>query len=50
VYIIDLEDIQVRPLAYKCLAYPTGLAMSSDSKILFVCETALNRMIRFVLN
>ncbi|KAL4495585.1 hypothetical protein ABPG72_014054 [Tetrahymena utriculariae] len=49
VFMIDLEDKFVRPLALNCLAYPSGLALSTDEKILYVCETCKNRVLRFVL-
>jgi len=49
VYMIDLEDKFIRPLALNCLAYPSGLALSTDEKILYVCETCKNRVLRFVL-
>jgi len=39
VYMIDLEDQIIRPLALNCLAYPSGLSLSNDEKFLFVCET-----------
>lgn len=47
---IDLELSLVRPLAYNCLSYPSGLAMSNSEKILYVSETAKNRILRFVLS
>ena len=47
---IDLELSIVRPLAYNCLSYPSGLAISKNEKILYVSETAKNRIIRFVLS
>lgn len=34
VFMIDLEDKFIRPLALNCLAYPSGLALSVDEKIL----------------
>lgn len=37
-------------LAYRCLAGPTGLALSGEGKELFVCEMAANRLIRFLLD
>lgn len=46
---IDLDDSIIRPLALNCLAYPSGLALSEDEKILYVCETCKNRVLRFVL-
>lgn len=33
---IDLEDKFIRPLALNCLAYPTGLALSTDQKTLYI--------------
>lgn len=46
---IDLENSNIRPLALNCLAYPSGLVLSNDEKILYVCETCKNRLLRFVL-
>lgn len=46
---IDLDDLIIRPLALSCLAFPSGLALSFDEKILYVCETCKNRVLRFVL-
>ncbi len=37
----------VRPLAFRCLSYPTGLALTEDEKTLFVSETGNNRLLRF---
>jgi sugar lactone lactonase YvrE len=42
VFMIDLEEMNIRPLALNCLAYPSGLALSVDQKILYVCETYRN--------
>lgn len=36
VYVIDLEEEMIKPLALNCLAFPSGLALSSDEKILFL--------------
>jgi len=30
VYIIDLEELIIKPLALNCLAYPSGLALTED--------------------
>jgi sugar lactone lactonase YvrE len=51
VFMVDLEgsDIKAQALAYRCLAHPSGLALSHDEKNLFVSETCENRIIRFVL-
>ena len=46
---IDLELSLVRPLAYNCMSFPSGLAWSKNEKIIYVSETAKNRIIRFVL-
>ncbi|KRX06021.1 hypothetical protein PPERSA_01099 [Pseudocohnilembus persalinus] len=49
VFMIDLDDSIIRPLALNSLAFPSGLALSVDEKILYVCETCKNRVLRFVL-
>lgn len=49
VYMIDVEASEIKPLALNCLAYPSGLVLSNDEKILYVCETCNNRVLRFVL-
>lgn len=49
VYMVDVEDCNIKPLALNSLAYPSGLVLSNDEKNLFVCETSKNRIIRFVL-
>ncbi|CAD7936045.1 unnamed protein product [Amoebophrya sp. A25] len=35
------------PLAYQCLAYPSGIALTQDEKVLYVAETNMNRVLRF---
>ena len=47
VFIIDMQQQSIRPLALRCLQSPTGLAFSKDEKVLFVAETGLNRILRF---
>lgn len=47
---IDLELSLVRPLAHNCLSYPSGLAISKNEQVIYVSETAKNRIIRFVLS
>lgn len=47
---IDLELSLVRPLAYRCLSYPSGLGLSQDQTVLYVSETSKNRILRFVLS
>lgn len=33
---IDVEEEAIKPLALNCLAYPSGLALSADEKIMYV--------------
>eukprot|EP01017_Pseudomicrothorax_dubius_P009949 TRINITY_DN1348_c0_g1_i1.p1 TRINITY_DN1348_c0_g1~~TRINITY_DN1348_c0_g1_i1.p1 ORF type:complete len:169 (+),score=24.93 TRINITY_DN1348_c0_g1_i1:579-1085(+) len=47
---IELEDQMLKSLALSCLAYPTGLALDAEEKVLYVSETCKNRIIRFVQN
>jgi sugar lactone lactonase YvrE len=49
VFSIDFEINALKPLAYKCLAYPTGIAVSEQGYV-YVSETCKNRIIRFVRN
>jgi len=44
------EEKKMVALAHRSLAYPSGLALSADLKRLFVCETAKNRLLRFMLD
>ena len=37
----------LKPLALNSLAYPTGLALSPDERMVYVCEMATNRLLRF---
>jgi sugar lactone lactonase YvrE len=37
----------LKPLALNCLAYPTGLALSQDESMIYVCEMSTNRLLRF---
>ena len=50
VFMIDLDGQFIRPLALNCLAYPSGIALSLDEKIIYVSETCKNRVLRFVLS
>ena len=50
VFLIDLEDASVSPLAFRCLAYPADLAFDKDQKILYVAETFGNRILKFYLD
>lgn len=38
----------LQPLALDCLASPAGIALSSDESCLFVAETCMNRILRFI--
>jgi sugar lactone lactonase YvrE len=38
----------LKPIILDSLAYPTGLVLSPDSQLLFVCEMMTNRLLRFV--
>lgn len=49
VFLIDLEASLIRPLALNCLAHPTGIALANEEKVLYVCETAKNRILRFIV-
>jgi len=49
VFYIDFEVNALKALAYKSLAYPTGLAVSEQG-YLYVAETCKNRILRFVRN
>ena len=46
---IEKEPGNITPLAYNCLAYPSGICISKDENFLFVCETGRNRILRFDL-
>jgi len=47
---IDLSAMVLKPLCLNKLAYPCGLALSLDEKVLFVNETCANRVLRYVLS
>lgn len=46
-FCINTEGI-LRPLAYRCLAQPSDLAVSPNGRCLFVAEMLRNRILRFV--
>ena len=49
VFQLELEPYtKITPLTLRCLAQPTGLALSKDENLLYVCETGKNRILRFV--
>ncbi|MCK7523104.1 MAG: SMP-30/gluconolactonase/LRE family protein [Ignavibacteriales bacterium] len=49
IYRLNIESKEVSLLA-ESLAFPNGIAFSPDSKKLFVCESALNRILTFNVN
>ena len=46
-FVIDMQQQSIRSLALRCLSAPTGLAFGKDEKLLYVCETGKNRILRF---
>jgi len=48
VYVVDGPQQLLRPLVLNCLAHPSGLALSPNQEIVYVCETMANRVLRFV--
>lgn len=49
-FAIDLTENILKPVSINCLAYPTGLALNQNQSILYVCETAKNRILKIVFN
>jgi sugar lactone lactonase YvrE len=47
VFAISPATQLLTPLCLNTLAYPCGLALSPDEKNIYVCETAMNRILRF---
>ena len=47
VFAADLDLMILKPLAYRSMAHPSGIAISNDGKVIFVAETLQNRIIRF---
>ena len=48
IFAADLELLVLKPIALKCLAYPSGIAISNDGKYIYVAEMSLNRILRIV--
>ena len=46
VFVLDLEDMLLRPLALNCMAHPSALAMNPEETVLYVCETLRNRVLK----
>ncbi len=49
VFRINREDRSVSLVADQ-LAFPNGIAFSKDAKNLFICESAMNRIVKFAVN
>jgi sugar lactone lactonase YvrE len=47
VFMVDLEDSCVTPLALRCLAGPSDLCFSPNEKLMYVAETFANRILKF---
>jgi sugar lactone lactonase YvrE len=50
VFAIDLDVNVLKPIVYRCLSLPSGLALSQKENVLYVAETSENRILRVVLN
>ena len=48
VFAIDLSVNILKPIIHGKLAHPTGIALSNDENLIYVCETSMNRIIRIV--
>jgi sugar lactone lactonase YvrE len=48
IFAADLDLLVLKPIALKCLAYPSGIAISNDGKFIYVSETCMNRVLRIV--
>lgn len=40
----------MKSLALRCLAFPTGLEVDEEEKVLLVCEMGENRILKFMLD
>ncbi len=49
VYAFSIGTNRVRPV-YEGLGFPNGIAFSADGRSLFVCESALNRVLKFAVD
>lgn len=49
-FAIDLTESVLKPVEVGCLAYPTGLVLNQNQTVLYVCETAKNRLLKVVFN
>jgi hypothetical protein len=48
--VIRADTQKVKSLALRSLAYPTGLELDEEEKILLVCEMGENRILKFILD
>lgn len=47
VFVVNPTTQLLIPLALNCLAYPSGIALSPDERVVYVAETTKNRILRF---
>ena len=47
-YAVNVRGQTVTPVASSSLAQPSGVAVSSDGASLYLCETAQNRVLRYI--
>lgn len=50
VFVIDLFESVLKPVLVDCLAFPTGIALNETDTVLYVAETAKNRILKVVFN
>ena len=50
VFAIDLDVNVLKPIMYKCLSLPSGLALSPKENVLYVAETSENRILKIVFS
>ena len=49
-FAIDLTESALKPVLVNSLAFPTGLCLNEDETVLYVAETARNRILKVVFN
>lgn len=50
VFAVDLDVNVLKPILYRCLSLPTGMALNGKENILYVSETLENRIIKIVFS
>ena len=50
VFAVDLDVNVLKPILHKCLSLPSGLALSPKENVLYVAETAENRILKVVFS